>query len=317
MTVMPRVLPHAAFLVALLLSALWLPLPLYVVSLALFGLPHVVWEMGFLRSRYAARWPLRWWLALWGVLLVQAGMRGAVWLGGVQPASGQIIDLLALLLLALIVVLAPKGAGWSVRIVGLFMAGIVVWLLEQGDILMVLLWLAMAHNFTPLALAWDLARDRSQSRPLAWFISGLFLLPLIVAWSGWTSGIVPPAAAAYFSLLDAQLPGGWGGPNRPALLSAIVLAQCLHYYCVIHLLPRAEAQRVARPVVSRAVRMGTLVAVALMLGYYANDYAAARKLYGVAAGMHAWLEWPVLLMAFLCIAGKDGASSSQQFERPG
>lgn len=305
MTATPRTLPHPVFLTVLLLSALWLPLPLYLVSLALFGLPHVIWEMGFIRSRYAARWPLRWWVALWMVLLMQAGMRGALWMGSVQATSSQIVDLLSLLLLALLVVLAPKGAGWRVRVAGLLMAGIVWWLLQQGDFLTALLLLAMAHNFTPLAMAWDLARDHPPARPLALAISGLFVLPLLVVASGWAAAMVPSIVEAQVPLLDGQLPQSWGGSYRSALLSAIVLAQCLHYYCVIYLLPRAEAQRTAKPVVSSAVRIYALAAVALMFGYYVLDYSAARKLYAVVAGAHAWLEWPVLLMAILSMTDQN------------
>ena len=152
---MPRAIGPVLFPALLVVLALWLPVPLYLASLALFGLPHVVWELGFLRSRYAARWPLRRWLGLSAILLVQAAARGATWSGHFPAASSQIIDLLTLLLLALIVVLAPKGAGWRVRIVGLLLAGAMLYLLEQGEILTVLLLLAVAHNFTPLGLAWD------------------------------------------------------------------------------------------------------------------------------------------------------------------
>lgn len=306
MMTLSRNLPHGIFLVLLLLAALWLPLPLYLVALALFGLPHVIWEMAFMRSRYAERWPLGWWLALWAVLLMQAGIRGAVWLGSYPAASSLIADMLALLLLALVVALSPKGAGWRVRAAGLFLAGIVWWLLEQGDILTALLFLAMAHNLTPLALAWDMARDHSPARQLAWAISGLFVLPLLVLASGWAGAVIPSVAEGYAPLLDGQVPREWGGPYRQALLSAIVLAQCLHYYCVIHLLPKAEVQRTAKPVMSSVMRICALVTVVLMLGYYINDYSDARKLYAVAAGIHAWLEWPVLLMAFLSMAGSDG-----------
>lgn len=79
-----HILPHGIFLLLLLLAALWLPLPLYLTALALFGLPHVIWEMAFLRSRYAGRWSLNWWIALWLVLLIQAGMRTGLWLGSVS-----------------------------------------------------------------------------------------------------------------------------------------------------------------------------------------------------------------------------------------
>ncbi len=307
---MMAILPHVVFLTTLLLLALWLPLPLYLMSLALFGLPHVIWEMGFIRSRYAARWPLRWWTAVWVVLLLQAGIRTAVWLGSYSAASSQIVDLLSLLLLALIVFLAPFRTGWRVRIAGLFLAGTIMWQLEQGDILMVLMLLAIMHNFTPLPMVWDMARDSPPFRPLALTISALFMLPLLVAGSSWTGAVIPSSVLSYVPLLEGQLPSGWGGSHRQALLSAMVLAQCLHYYCVIYLLPRAELRRVRKVVVSFAVRIGALMAVALMLAYYMIDYSAARKLYGVVAGAHAWLEWPVLLMAFLCGIGNNEICSS-------
>lgn len=299
---MNRAIPHGIFLVLLLAGALWLPLPLYLVSLAVFGLPHVIWEMGFLRSRYGARWPTGWWLMLWTVLLLQAGIRGAVWLDAYPAASSLITDLLALLLLGMILVLAPGSTGWRARIAGAVLACGMFWLLEHGELLTALLLLALAHNFTPVALAWDMARDHPPATPLAWAISGLFmlplLLPLMVAGSGWTGGATS-LMASHVPLLDGQLPATWDGQYRQALLSAVVLAQCLHYYCVIVLLPHAEQRRVAQPVLPASIRILTLAAVALMLVYFSIDYGAARKLYAVAAGAHAWIEWPVLLMAFL------------------
>jgi hypothetical protein len=299
----PNLLALAAFLGVLLPLALFLPLPLYLFSLALFGLPHIVWEMGYLRSRYAARWPRRWWYAVGLVLLLQAGMRAGAWLGGIPAVSSVIADSLALLLLMLVVAFAPFRAGWGVRIAGLLLAAAVMWMLEQGDYLAALMLLAIAHNFTPLAMAWDMAREHPPARTLAWTITGFFMLPLLVAASGWAAAFAPLAFASYAPLLNGQLPPQWGGAYRPALLSAMVLAQCLHYYSVIHLLPRAEKQRIGMAVVAPAVRWGTVLAVVLLLAYFWTDYGMARKLYAVAAGAHAWLEWPVLLMAFLCAAG--------------
>ncbi len=135
-------------------------------------------------------------------------------------------------------------------------------------------------------------------------ISGLFVLPLLVVGSGWTGGAMLPFGAASLRLLEGQLLYGWGGDYRQALLSAIVLAQCLHYYCVIYLLPRAEVQRVGKAVMSSQMQLGALAAASLMLAYYVSDYGAARKLYAVAAGAHAWLEWPVLRMALLSMSGQ-------------
>jgi hypothetical protein len=305
---LPRVMPHALFLAALTLGALYLPVPLYLFSLALFGLPHVIWEMAFLRSRYGARWPATWWRALWLVLLAQAVLRTAVWYGVYPAALSAITDLLALLLLGAIVLLAPRGTRWRARLAGAALAGMMFWLLEQGEILGALLILALLHNLTPLALAWDLARDHRQARRLAWTISVLFVLPLLIAVSGWQGGTAL-LLDSHGSLLDGQLPATWSGAFRPALLSAVVLAQCLHYYCVIVLLPQAERQRTSGAILPAPLRGMALAAAGLLAIYFVVDYQGARALYAVAAGAHAWLEWPVLLMALLGPAMHRPASS--------
>lgn len=291
---------HGLFLLGLISLALCLPLPLYLVSLALFGLPHVVWEMGFLRSRYGSRWPWRWWLPLWGILLLQAAARIGVWLGAYPASSSQIVDLASLMLLALWLALAPLRVRWPLRIAGLVLAAAMLWLLQNDAIVTALLILALAHNLTPLLMVWDLAREDAAQKPLAIFISGLFVLPLLIVASAWSGAITPAFLTSQQALLNSQLPASWGQSSlHNALLSAMVLAQCLHYYCVIYCLPQAEAQRQGRPVLPRAVMWITVAIVAAMLLYYVHDYSAARKLYSVAAGAHAWLEWPVLLLALL------------------
>lgn len=314
---MTRFFPHAIFPTVLVLLALWIPLPLYLLALALFGLPHVIWEMGFIRSRYAARWPQSWWYAVWAVLLIQAGVRTAVWLGSYPASSSLIVDLLTLALLLVIVLLTPFRTGWVARAGVLFLASLLMWSLEFGDVLTVLLILALAHNFTPLAMSWDMARDDLKFRPLAWRISALFMLPVLVAVGGWTSAALPSSILIYAPLLDGQLPSTWGGAHREALLSAIVLAQCLHYYCVIYLLPGAEKIRVGKTVLTPRIKNVALVVIVLMLTYYAIDYIAARKLYAVAAGVHAWLEWPVILMAFVFAIKNNEVGSAAKISTDG
>jgi hypothetical protein len=180
-----------------------------------------------------------------------------------------------------------------------------IWLLlENGAVIEALLVLAVLHNFTPLAMVWDMARDAShdrRTRTLAWAVTGLFLLPVLLAFSGWSGAIVPATMVDHVPLLQAQWPLQWGGMHQQAMLSAIVLAQCLHYYSMIVMLPHEHRQRSGLPVLPRWARLATWTAVALLLAYYAMDYRGARNLYAVAAGIHAWLEWPVLLMAWLSV----------------
>lgn len=297
--------PDARIVLALLAGALLLPLPLHVAALAAFGLPHVVWELWFLRARYGARWRPGWWLALWSVLSLQAAARAAHWLGALDAEVVQAADLATLALAAMLVALAPRGTGMAARAAGAALALGTFLALRHGDFLVVLACLAIAHNFTPVALAWDMAREDDDMRPFATLVGALFVLPLVVACLPWSLVLPLKVQAAHAALLEAQLPPGWGGAQRGAILSAIVLSQCLHYYCVIRLLPEAERRRSGRPVASRAARLLALGAAAAMLAYFVVDHAEARRLYAVAAGMHAWLEWPVLLMALSasrCIA---------------
>lgn len=302
--------PDARVVLALLAGALLLPLPLHVAALAAFGLPHVVWELWFLRARYGARWRPGWWLALWSVLSLQAAARAAHWLGALGADAVQAADLATLALAAMLVALAPRGTGMAARAAGAAMALGVFLALRHGDLLVVLACLAIAHNFTPVALAWDMAREDGNARPFAMLVGALFVLPLAVACLPWSLVLPIEMRAAQAALLEAQLPPGWGGAQRGPILCAIVLAQCLHYYCVIRLLPEAQRLRTGRPIASRGARLAAIGASMALLAYFLVDHAEARRLYAVAAGLHAWLEWPVLAMALLGAAARHGAPVS-------
>lgn len=315
---------HIALVSCLTIVCVLFPLPVYLAALALFGLPHIIWEMGFLRSRYGMRWQRLWWWLLCLVLLLQAWARSGVWRGSIAADVSQIWDLLSLALLGVVVMLAPRGCGWLVRITGLVLGASMIYLLHTGAILTSLLLLALAHNFTPVALAWDMTRDMPRrSRRLAWIVTGIFLLPLLLLLlplltplpltmgvpSEWTLFPYQQAMLArQLPLLDSQLPAFWSGSLRQAMLCAMVLAQCLHYYCVICLLPQAQRKQTGGRLWSPLAGIVIGATVLVMALYFLSSYDDARKLYAVAAGAHAWLEWPVLLMAFMSVAGSKRAS---------
>jgi len=300
------------FVVLATVLAMLAPGPLYVCALAVFGLPHVVWELGFLRSRYFSRWPVGWWGVLILVLLTHAALRALAWIGVVSAQAQQVLDLLALATLMLVVVGAPKVAGWPARLAALLASGAVWAALECGRIGEVLLALALLHNFTPVAFAWDMARDVPRYRPQARVASLIFMLPLGLVALGLVGWWPAPLSGLGLSWLDGQVPGlsgAAGGALRAALLSAAVLAQCLHYYYVLKVLPRAEEQRTGHAPVPYWLCACTLVLTAGLAIYFVQRFGGARQLYGVAAGFHAWLEWPLLLLALcsrpLRIAGRS------------
>ncbi len=90
-----------------------------------------------------------------------------------------------------------------------------------------------------------------------------------------------------------------GGPLQQPMLSAMVVAQCLHYHFVIKVLPTTERQRTGQHPLPHRVRRWAIVVSAILAGYFVHDYDEARQLYAVAAGLHAWIEWPILLMTLL------------------
>ncbi|WP_416047098.1 hypothetical protein [Cupriavidus basilensis] len=290
------------FVVLAIVLAALAPGPLYVCALAVFGLPHVIWELGFLRSRYFARWPAAWWRVLMLALLMHAALRALAWAGVVSPEAQQVLDLLALAALMLVVAAVPKRVGWAVRLVALLASGAVWATLEWGRIGDVLLALALLHNFTPVAFAWDMARDDPRYRPQALMAGLVFILPLGLVALGAAGWWPAPLTGLGLSWLDGQVPGlsgAAGGMLRAALLSAAVLAQCLHYYYVLKVLPSAEGQRTGHAPVPYWLCVCTLLLTAGMAIYFVQRFGGARQLYGVAAGFHAWLEWPLLLLT-LC-----------------
>lgn len=291
----------ATIVKALLLTglAMAVPGPLYLVALALFGLPHVVWELGFLHSRYKGRWPLRLLMLCGSVLLVHAGLRTANWLGVFSATAMQVADLLALLLLMLMLAVSPRVLGWGPRL-GALAAGLAIMAaLDAGHVAGTLLFLALAHNFTPVGLAWDIARQDPACRQLAWGASGLFVLPLPMVAVGAAGYWPTPLTIDGTEGLSNAFSDAASGSLQHAIFSAMVVAQCLHYYFVIKVLPATERLRTGQHPLPRRVRLWAIVVSAGLAAYFAHDYGAARQLYAVAAGLHAWIEWPILLMTLL------------------
>jgi hypothetical protein len=286
----------------LLALALLMPVPLYLVSLALFGLPHVIAELSYIAHRYRGRWPWRWWIPIGLPLACQAIVRTGVWMGAYPQDVGQIADLATLLMLTIVMALAPMRLAWPARFCAVAMAIGFFWLLEQGQWLIALLILSIAHNFTPLGLAWDLARENRQHRPMLRAFAIYFSLPVVVAMAGYSGHEVllhTPESEA--KLLAQQIPHSWlawSEGQQGALMSALALAQCLHYLAVMRWLPATACTSSVAMMGTKLVWLTVFAASALMM-YFWVDYGQARQMYGIAAGFHAWLEWPILWMVLI------------------
>ena len=291
------------------------PVLVYGGSLALFGLAHVSSELAYVRARFARRWPRGWWIGVAGLLAAVVVVRivrswGGGWgddwggLGAwVSGTRGQSIELSLVALLALAGATLLRGAGLARQLAG---AAVVIGL-GAGALLAplaTLLVLAALHNLTPVGFLLERAPVGQRRRVLLGSAAAFVVLPLALLSGGpWRLlGAMDPnqgalAGTELASTLGAWFPGGWH--LEPWILfafQAVVLLQVLHYGAVIHLLPRTLPP--ARRPKGLAVAVVVGICAALALGFF-QDFFGARRIYGVAAAVHAWLEVPVLLAALL------------------
>jgi hypothetical protein len=309
--VTPRTVPGWVVL-ALLLGALacWQPVLLYLVALAGFGLPHICWEMAWVRQVWGAAIGRVAWLCLLAPLVLQAWARLGVWRGVLDAATAAACDAaaLALALLATALLWRRVAPGRRAAFVGVSvsLAVVLFGVADTPGVIGLLAVLAIAHNFTPIGLV--PADARLGAWPARSVLMALFLAPVVLFGALWAAGWGGPPVAGH-------RPGelGWvqaaASPQLVgALLPALVWAQCLHYLAVIHLLPRTLGSAwqglPLRPLV--------LGASGMLLAFFVVDFDEARGLYAVVAGLHAWLEWPLVLLALMGggarVAGSAGVS---------
>ena len=286
---------HWIVLAAVLgIVALWQPVALYLMALAVFGLPHVLWEMAWVRRVWGASLPRAVWICLLLALVLQASARIALWRGRIDGSTAAACDAATLALALVATLLLLRRVLQQRRFLLITLGGLIpLALLVVADtpyVLSLLVILAIAHNFTPVGLMPQGARIGHW--PARTVMLVLFAAPLLLFAVLW--GISMPLTELS-ALRPAEL--GWAQGFSPrlaaALLPALVWAQCLHYLSVLYLMPRA----IGRDWQGLPLRPLALAVSGLLLAYFIVDFSAARGLYAVAAGVHAWLEWPLILLA--------------------
>lgn len=288
----------AGYALTLAACARW-PLGVYALTLAAFGLAHVLWEFRVVVARYGppAGAVLRQQVGL--LLLAVMGARAAQLAGVLPGGTRQSIELGLLLAL----VAAPLPLLWRARAPrSAMVAGAAALALAAGAWAApagTLLFLAVAHNLTPVGLLADAAAPGQRGRTLVLAAAAFLGGPLLVASGlpGALLGVDPAAgllpAGPLAAHLGAYLPAAWhAAPWATQAFAGVVFAQCLHYAAVIHLLPAAVGDRPPPRFVVPAVLAGA----ALFVAFWA-DFAQARQAYGIVAAAHAWVELPALLLA--------------------
>jgi len=295
-------------------GAVALPLMTYTTTLAVFGLAHVLSEMRYVHRRFGPTLHQRLALTLAALLVCVVGMRVASMTGVVSSRAALMGELGVVIMLATLVLPTLWERGGAS-----FGAGILVCLglvvgVSLSPIHTVLL-LAVLHNATPIGFLVEAARSGRRAA-VAVSAGTLFVgVPLVIA-TGLPAAALGAVglAAPEFSLLPtgplgahlgAYLPSAWHGHSwAHHAFSAIVFAQCMHYAVVIHVLPRLHHEHTGDSADrgQRAWLLGMMGAGTALLVLFWFDFSQARKIYGIAAAVHAWVEVPILLLALTALS---------------
>lgn len=279
------------------------PLAAYTVSLAAFGLVHVLFELRYVDARFSPRLPRRTLAMVSILLLALAAGRTAGFLGHLPRNRASILELS--LLAALVAAILPELRRFAP--LGLAALALVLFALFAAP-LAALPVLALLHNLTPVGfLAEALPRER-RGRAMLLCAIVFLAVPALIA-SGLPSRLLagrepdPLGAGPLADHIGAFLPAAWaGGALARPLFAAAVYLQLMHYAAVVHLLPRLAPEW--RPAGSllpwpkpAAFLRATAALAALLFVAFALSFGDARAFYGIAASVHAFVEIPLLLVA--------------------
>lgn len=292
------------------LAAVLAPVWTYALSLAFFGLPHVLVELRYVDERFGARLRGR------TVALLAIGLGGvaALRVFGVAGAGGVDGCAAAELLVGagLMFLVVPVLARRSLAMAGLGAAACAV--TAVGAVrapIPTLVVLALAHNLTPVGFLAERLRGAARRSAMLACAIVFGAIPLAIA-SGLATELLlalgpteggPPGVGEVDLHLTAFVPPALAyEPWALDLFRAAAFLQCMHYAVVLHVLPRlggaseTAGSRLRWP--PRGV-FGLAVAAlgALFVGGFALSFGDARAVYGVFAAVHAWVELPILLVA--------------------
>lgn len=296
------------------LSAVALPLLVYTVSLAAFGLPHVLTELRYVDARFHRRVGRGLWLVLGFLVMAVVGVRILAIQGGVSRDSGMAIELLLVIALAVTTLpvlmrSGPLRAGVGFLLVVLLGLGVAM------APAFALVTLAFLHNLTPIGFLAEALRGAARRKAMIFCGVAFLAVPAFImtglpyewlASRGWVS---PEATLLPAGGLDLHMHVFVPAILRDSavafhLFCAAVYLQCMHYAVVIHVLPRLLSRDEQKPAPtalpwSRGRAFGMVVATvgAVFFVGFCLSFGDARTVYGLFAAVHAWIEVPVLLLA--------------------
>ncbi|MEZ6183667.1 MAG: hypothetical protein R3F62_01500 [Planctomycetota bacterium] len=232
-------------------AAAALPLLVYSVSLACFGLAHVLAELRYVDTRFGPRLGARLRLCLGALLVGVFSLRCLTALGvRVPQARGVELALVVALCAAVLPPLVRRHRALGAAAGGLVVA---LALLAWRWPLEVLFALTFTHNLTPVGFVAERLRGRARLLALGACAVVFGAVPLLIA-SGLPfellarAGLARPEASLLPTVtaldphLSAFLPLSLQrSPDYTlSLFAAAAYLQCMHYAAVLHVLPRFD-----------------------------------------------------------------------------
>lgn len=290
------------------------PLATYTLTLASFGLAHVLTELRYVDCRFNQRLDVDLRKKIVILLLAIVNIRIMQIFGMLDSRIGVPLELICVIGLVAVVIPILKAKDWKLATLGILVCTIlfagVLWI----PTLMMLL-LAVLHNITPIGFIAERLRGRERKFALIICFLVFVLIPSIIIF-GYpynflsSLNLVAPEANILqagnlqihlSAFVPKELHGRLIAQNA---FSAAVFLQCMHYTVVLGVLPNWEKnknnnfetnflvwnrKRIFEKVV---IFLSTLIFI-----YFAQSFTDARKLYSIAAAIHAWVEFPILLLA--------------------
>jgi hypothetical protein len=314
---------------SIVFAAVAAPLLVYSLTLAMFGLAHVLSELRYVDRRFGR-----------ALGKPHVAVMGALLAGAVAARAGGVFGILnsptaVTLELCFVAALALSAAqgGLLQRTLAVGLACVLgtATLVSPFD---TAISLSILHNLTPLAFLWEISRPNSSQFGSRWRVmllaSLVFVgLPLLVA-TGLprlalaAAGVVAPSIDPSIDPLGASPLADHlyiyvpiplqDAASAVDLFSASVVAQCAHYAAVILVLPALLAANDPKATGIVAWPRGKVFfAIVIFLSSialyrFAHGFVSARALYGMAASLHAWIEIPLVVIAVT--AGSHANSTS-------
>ena len=296
-------------LLVLAALAITAPLAVYTVSLAAFGLPHVLSELRYVDLRFGRRLEARF---LWSIALLLpliVAIRACTVFHLISSQLGVPAELGGVALLALSCARGPRRQVALALAVALTLG----WATLTAPFVTAVV-LSILHNLTPLGFFRQIAPLNRRGAMMGWALADLLGLPLLIA-TGWPrAGLshVMASATALDPLKAGRLadnlfvyvpPDLTHSIHAIDLFTASVVAQGAHYASVIVLLPLLrgrldpDAHGLLRWPKGAAFAVLCVAAGGISLAVFYGGFSQARGVYGLAASVHAWLEIPVLILA--------------------